>query len=241
MIYFRRTKINWMDKSLIIAIDGHSSCGKSSFAKAIARKLGYIYIDSGAMYRAVTLYCLDNNLIAQNSVDYVALISILPDLEIKINYNTESQRYETWLNGQNVEDAIRRPSVSESVSLIAKIKAVRERLVKIQRSIGANKGIVMDGRDIGTVVFPQADLKIFMTASLEVRAERRYKELIENGVIVKYEDILSNLKNRDETDSTREESPLRQANDAILLDNSHITPEEQMRWFEKLYQKTIQN
>jgi cytidylate kinase len=229
-----------MDKPLVIAIDGHSSSGKSSFAKSIARMLGYIYIDSGAMYRAVTFYCLENNLMQGSSLDYLALIKILPDLEIKITFNKERQQHETWLNGQNVEEAIRRPSISESVSLIAKIREVRERLVKIQRSIGANKGIVMDGRDIGTVVFPQADIKIFMTASLEVRASRRYKELIENGVIVNFEDVLKNLKTRDEIDSNREESPLRQANDAILLDNSQLTPEEQMIWFEDLYRKRLE-
>jgi CMP/dCMP kinase len=229
-----------MIKPLIIAIDGHSSCGKSSFAKAISRKLGYIYIDSGAMYRAVTLYCLENNLIHGTSLDYPALLRALPDLEIKFTFNKESQLYETWLNGQNVEESIRKPSVSELVSLVAKIREVRERLVKIQRSIGANKGIVMDGRDIGTVVFPLADLKIFMTASLEVRSSRRYKELIENGVIINFEDVLKNLKSRDEIDSNREESPLKQASDAILLDNSYLTPNQQLIWFEDLYQKTIQ-
>jgi CMP/dCMP kinase len=230
-----------MKKPLIIAIDGLSSCGKSSFAKAIARKLEYVYIDSGAMYRAITLYCLENNLMQGNSLDYLALIRALPDFVIKITFNKESQQYETWLNGQNVEEAIRRPSVSESVSLIAKIKEVRERLVKIQRSIGANKGIVMDGRDIGTVVFPLADIKIFMTASIEVRASRRFKELIEQGVLVRFEDILKNLQTRDEIDSNREESPLRQASDAVLLDNSMLTPDEQMKWFENLYLKTCQD
>jgi cytidylate kinase len=229
-----------MNIRLVIAIDGYSSCGKSSFAKAIAMKLGYIYIDSGAMYRAVTLYCLENNLLKGNSIDYTELILALPKFEISIKFNANSKRYETWLDGQNVEEAIRRPSVSETVSLIAKIKEVRERLVKIQRSIGANKGIVMDGRDIGTVVFPQADIKIFMTARLEVRAARRYKELIENGIIVNFEDVLKNLRSRDEIDSNREESPLRQAHDAILLDNSELTPDQQMKWFDDLYQKTIQ-
>jgi CMP/dCMP kinase len=226
-----------MNKPLIIAIDGLSSCGKSSFAKAIARKLGYIYIDSGAMYRAVTFYCLENNLMQGNSLDYLALLRALPGFEIRITFNKEHQQYETWLNGQNVEEAIRRPSVSESVSMIAKIREVRERLVKIQRSIGANKEIVMDGRDIGTVVFPQADIKIFMTANLEVRATRRYKELIENGMLVNFDDVLKNLQIRDEIDSSREESPLRQAHDAILLDNSQLTPDEQLIWFENLYQK----
>jgi cytidylate kinase len=229
-----------MNKPLIIAIDGHSSCGKSSFAKAIARKLGYIHIDSGAMYRAVTLYCIENNLLLGNSLDYPALLRILPELEIRLSFNKESQQYETWLNNVNVEEAIRRPSISESVSLIAKIREVRQRLVKIQRSISADKGIVMDGRDIGTVVFPDADIKIFMTASLEVRAARRYKELNDSGVIISFEEVLKNLKTRDEMDSTRSESPLKQASDAIPLDNSLLTPSQQMEWFENIYQKIIQ-
>jgi cytidylate kinase len=198
-----------MIKPLIVAIDGHSSCGKSSFAKAIARKLGYIYIDSGAMYRAVTLFCLENNLMDGKSLDYLSLLDKLPGLEIKITFNKDKQQYETCLNGRNVEEAIRMPDVSEAVSLIAKIREVRERLVTMQRSIGANKAIVMDGRDIGTVVFPTADIKIFMTASLEVRAARRYKELSENGVSISFEEVLENIKTRE------------------------------MRWFEKLYEETL--
>jgi len=228
-----------MNKPLIVAIDGHSSCGKSSFAKAIARKLGYIYIDSGAMYRAVTLFCLENNLLHDQSLDYLALFDKLPELKIKFNYNKAKEQYETWLNGSNVEEAIRMPAISESVSLIAKIKEVRERLVNLQRSMGVNKGIVMDGRDIGTVVFPDADIKIFMTASLDVRAARRYKELSENGVIISFEEVKKNLKTRDQIDSSRNVSPLKQAKDAILLDNSLLTPLDQMHWFDELYQKTL--
>jgi len=228
-----------MNKPLIVAIDGHSSCGKSSFAKAIARKLGYIYIDSGAMYRAVTLFCLENNLLHDQSLDYLALFDKLPELKIKFNYNKAKEQYETWLNGSNVEEAIRMPAISESVSLIAKIKEVRERLVNLQRSMGVNKGIVMDGRDIGTVVFPDADIKIFMTASLDVRAARRYKELSENGVIISFEEVKKNLKTRDQIDSSRNVSPLKQAKDAILLDNSLLTPLDQMHWFNELYQKTL--
>jgi len=230
-----------MNKPLVIAIDGHSSCGKSSFAKAIARKLGYIYIDSGAMYRAVTLYCLENNIMDGQSLDYIALLNILPELEIKITYNQEKEQYETWLNGYNVEEAIRMPVISKSVSQVAKIREVRERLVNIQRKMGAIKGIVMDGRDIGTVVFPNADVKIFMTASLEVRAARRYKELSENGVLVSFTEVMDNLKTRDQIDSSRSESPLKQAKDAILLDNSTLTPLDQMLWFENLYQKVLQS
>ncbi len=229
-----------MNKHLIIAIDGHSSCGKSSFAKAIARKLGYIYIDSGAMYRAVTFYCIENNLLDGQSLDYIALLDILPELEIKITYNQEKQQYETWLNGRNVEESIRMPVISESVSLVAKIREVRERLVNIQRTMGANKGIVMDGRDIGTVVFPNADIKIFMTASLEVRAARRFKELSENGILASFAEVMDNLKTRDQIDSSREQSPLKQAKDAVLLDNSTLAPLDQMIWFEKLYQKVLQ-
>jgi cytidylate kinase len=228
-----------MIKSLIIAIDGHSSCGKSSFAKAIARKLDYIYIDSGAMYRAVTLYCLENNIMDGQSLDYISLLDTLPNLDIKITFNKEKLQYETWLNGLNVEEDIRMPVISESVSLVAKIREVRERLVNIQRIMGANKGIVMDGRDIGTVVFPNADIKIFMTASIEVRAARRYKELSENGVVISFAEVMDNLKTRDQIDSSREESPLKQAKDAVLLDNSILTPLDQMRWFEDLYQKVL--
>ena len=186
------------------------------------------------MYRAVTLFCNENNFFSGNKLDHAGLLKVLPSLKISFSFSTTNHRYETWLNGKNVEDSIRQIGVSEKVSLIAKIREVRQQMVKMQRSIGREKGIVMDGRDIGTVVFPEADLKIFMTASLEVLTDRRYKELIEKGEQVTREDIMENLKTRDEIDSSREESPLRQASDAVVLDNSHMTPDEQMRWLEKI-------
>lgn len=223
-----------MNKNLVIAVDGHSSCGKSSFAKSIAKKYGLIYIDSGAMYRAVTLYCIENGLFADGNLLFKSLFKVLPSLSIRFTFNPSLNRYETWLNGRNVEEEIRHIEVSARVSQVAKIREVRQQLVQMQRDIGQAKGIVMDGRDIGTVVFPQADLKIFMTASLEVRTDRRYKELIEKGEKVSREEVMENLRTRDLIDSTREESPLRQAPDALVLDNSFLTPDEQMVWLENI-------
>jgi CMP/dCMP kinase len=218
---------------LIIAVDGHSSCGKSTFAKAIADKLGYLYIDSGAMYRAVTLFCMETHLIMDEKVDHENLLKALPFISIEFHPGPAGKQ-ETWMNGRNVEEAIRQPAISEKVSIISKIREVRQQMVKLQRYLGRNKGIVMDGRDIGTVVFPEAELKIFMTASLEVRAERRYKELVEKGISIDKEEVKENLATRDRIDSSREESPLRQAQDAIVLDNSLISVEDQMIWLEKL-------
>ncbi len=223
-----------MNKNLVIAVDGHSSCGKSSFAKSIAKKYGLIYIDSGAMYRAVTLYGIEKGLFSAGNIHQNALIEALPSLSIRFTYNPSLSRYETWLNGRNVEENIRHIEVSARVSQVAKIREVRQQLVQMQRDVGKNKGIVMDGRDIGTVVFPQADLKIFMTASLEVRTGRRYKELIGKGEKVSREEVMENLRTRDQIDSTREESPLRQAPDALVLDNSFLTPGEQMEWLENI-------
>jgi CMP/dCMP kinase len=223
-----------LSSKLIIAVDGHSSCGKSTFAKAIAEKLGYLYVDSGAMYRAITLFCMEKNLIVGEKVDQEGLKKLLPAISIEFKPSLMDGKQEIWLNGSNVEEAIRRPSVSEKVSIISKIREVRQQMVKLQRNIGRNKGIVMDGRDIGTVVFPEADIKIFMTASLEVRTERRYKELIAKGIRVSKEEVMNNLDTRDRIDSSREESPLRQAPDAYLLDNSYMNPGEQMVWFQKL-------
>jgi len=216
---------------LIIAIDGHSSCGKSSFAKAVAKELGYLYIDSGAMYRAVTLYAIRNGLIKNRQPDLAAIEEHLPVIRVDFRYNTDAILYETFLNGENVEALIRNMEVSENVSEISKIKSVRSHLVALQREIGKKKGIVMDGRDIGTVVFPDADVKIFMTASLEVRAMRRYKELQEKNIPASLEEIKENLAQRDFIDQNREESPLRKADDAIALDNSNMTPVQQMQWF----------
>ena len=223
-----------MNKKLIIAVDGFSSCGKSSFAKAIARKMAYIYIDSGAMYRAITLYAIENNLFPGGVLDEKSLLQAIPGIRITFALNAGHTRYETCLNGKSVEDAIRQIAVSEKVSHIAKLREVRRQMVTLQRDIGKNKGIVMDGRDIGTVVFPGADLKIFMTASLEVRTDRRYRELLSKGEQVSREEVMANLEKRDRIDSSREESPLRQAPDAVLLDNSHMTPEEQLLWLENI-------
>ncbi|RLD63761.1 MAG: (d)CMP kinase [Bacteroidetes bacterium] len=214
----------------IIAIDGFSSCGKSTVAKDLAKKLNYLYIDSGAMYRAVTLFCLRNNIINENNIDEEKLKSLINNIKISFRYNTKTGQPETYLNGNNVEDEIRNVEVSENVSSISKIKFVRENLVKQQQELGKNKAIVMDGRDIGTTVFPNADLKIFMTADVDVRAQRRFKELSEKGQNVSIEEIRNNIKNRDYLDQNREISPLKKADDAIILDNSHLTKEEQLAW-----------
>jgi len=216
--------------SFIIAIDGYSSCGKSTVAKDVARELGYLYIDSGAMYRAVTLYCLQNNLIRDGIVLTDQLARHIDRIKISFKFNPSLNRNEIWMNGVNVEEEIRTPAVANQVSPVSVIGFVRETLVKIQREMGRNKGIVMDGRDIGTVVFPQADLKIFMTASPEIRAQRRYDELKAKGLEVTFEEVLQNITDRDRIDSTREISPLRQAEDALVLDNSHLTREEQLAW-----------
>ena len=217
-------------KKLIIAIDGFSSCGKSTVAKDLAKKLNYIYIDSGAMYRAVTLFCLKNNIINDNNIDEQKLKSLINNIKITFKYNSKTGQPETFLNGNNVEDEIRNVEVSENVSPISKIKFVRENLVKQQQELGKNKAIVMDGRDIGTTVFPNADLKIFMTADVDVRAQRRFKELSEKGQNVSIEEIRNNIKNRDYLDQNREVSPLKRADDALILDNGHLTKEEQLVW-----------
>ncbi|MFA5218266.1 MAG: (d)CMP kinase [Bacteroidales bacterium] len=231
-------------KKIIIAIDGVSSSGKSTAAKDVARELGYTYIDSGAMYRAITLYCIRENLIHQGLVDEKTLKDRIPDIRIEFVFNELTSRSDTYLNGEKVEDEIRNPAVAALVSPVSKIGFVREAMVTLQRELGQEKGIVMDGRDIGTVVFPDAEVKIFLTASPEVRAKRRYKELKIKGLDVNYDDILSNLQERDRIDSTREISPLRKADDAIELDNSGMTLEEQKAFIleqvEAWRQRTIQ-
>ena len=224
---------------IIIAIDGYSSCGKSTVAKEVAKLLRYTYIDSGAMYRAVTLYCLRNNLAPGGVVDLVKLQSQIDLIKIRFVYVREFQKHETFLNGENVEEEIRRPEVANLVSPVSIIGFVREALVKQQREMGKDKGIVMDGRDIGTVVFPDAELKIFMTASPEIRAKRRYDEMIAKGVRVDTADIIKNIQDRDHIDSTREISPLRQADDAIVLDNSYMTREEQLAFVLKLAKERL--
>lgn len=210
-------------KKIVIAIDGYSSCGKSTLAKGLATALSYAYIDSGAMYRAVTLYLLQHNI---DPADEVAVESALP--YITIHFENIGLGNHTFLNGEDVEEAIRQMEVSENVSQVSVISAVRRAMVKQQKAMGRRKSIVMDGRDIGTVVFPDAELKIFLTADPEVRAQRRYKELVEKGVEVAMEAVRRNLAERDRIDSTRADSPLRQAEDAIVLDNTHLTHEEQL-------------
>ena len=224
-------------KKITIAIDGHSSCGKSTMAKDLARRIGYVYIDTGAMYRAVTLFAMRHNLIANGQVDAAKLQEEMGNIHISLRLNPETQRPDTYLNGECVEGEIRTMEVSRHVSLIAALPFVRSAMVEMQREMGKEKGVVMDGRDIGTVVFPHAELKIFVTASAEVRAQRRYDELTAKGEKCNYEEILENVKERDHIDSTREISPLRQAEDAIVLDNTHMTIPEQENWLMEEYKK----
>lgn len=218
------------EKKLIIAIDGHSSCGKSTVAKDLAKKIAYTYIDSGAMYRVVTLFAMRNDLISNDKVDENKLAHIIDQVQISFQYNEEKKRHETYLNNELVEDEIRSLEIANHVSSIAKIKFVREKMVAFQRELSKDGGVIMDGRDIGTVVFPNADLKIFMTADVEIRAIRRFKELSEKGENISLDEIRENVRKRDYIDENRDESPLRKADDAIILDNSHITPEEQLDW-----------
>ena len=209
-------------KKITIAIDGHSSCGKSTMAKDLAKEVGYIYVDTGAMYRTVTLYCMRNNLIKDGKIDEAGLREVINDIDIDL---------------RNLDPQIRSIEVSNNVSMVATIPFVREAMVDKQREMGKNKGVVMDGRDIGTTVFPDAELKVFVTASAEVRAQRRYDELKEKGMPADYEEILKNVQERDYIDSHREVSPLRQAPDAILLDNSHMTISEQKDWLMDKFRK----
>ncbi len=219
-----------MGTPIIIAIDGFSSSGKSTMARRLASRIGYRYIDSGAMYRAVTLYALEAGLIASDgTIDEDSLVTALPHLQIDFEPQSDGTQH-TMLNGIDVEDEIRRLRVSNAVSPVAAIPAVRHALVDMQKEMGKTKGIVMDGRDIGTVVFPQAELKIYVDATAETRAQRRFKEMVEKGAQVSYEDILANVVHRDHIDTTRSESPLRRADDAISLDNSRMTIEEQDEW-----------
>ena len=224
-------------KKITIAIDGYSSCGKSTMAKDLAREIGYIYIDSGAMYRAVTLFCLENHLFTEEGIDREALEKRMSEINISFQLNPETQRPVTYLNGANVEERIRTMEVSSHVSPVAALGFVREAMVRLQQEMGKAKGIVMDGRDISTVVFPDAELKIFVTASAEIRAQRRYDELTAKGQEVSFEEILKNVKERDYIDQNRAVSPLRQAEDAILLDNSHLTIEEQKQWLAEQFQR----
>ncbi len=225
-------------EKIIIAIDGFSSCGKSTMAKDLAHELGYIYVDTGAMYRCVALYALQHKLFLKNGeINIPELEAAMPNINISFKLNKETGRPDTYLNNENVENKIRTMEVSSHVSSIAAIPFVREALVAQQQKMGKDKGIVMDGRDIGTVVFPNAELKIFVTASPEVRAQRRYDELMEKGMEADYNEILENVKRRDYIDSHRDVSPLRKADDAIELDNSNISIEEQKQWLIKQYKR----
>ena len=226
-------------KKITIAIDGHSSCGKSTMAKDLAREVGYVYVDTGAMYRCVTLYALRHDLFTDDGIKEDELRKEMPNIRISFKFNAETGRPDTYLNDELVEDKIRTMEVSNHVSPIATLGFVREAMVAQQQQMGKDKGVVMDGRDIGTVVFPDAELKIFVTASAEVRAQRRYDELKGKGMEADYEDILKNVQERDYIDSHREVSPLKKADDAILLDNSNMTIAEQKQWLIERFKEAL--
>jgi cytidylate kinase len=222
-------------QTITIAIDGYSSCGKSTLAKALAHKLGYKYIDTGAMYRAVTLYAIRHELIdTEGTIDYDRFLIHLPDIEVKFGINAETHHSDVFLNGENVEQEIRTMAVSSLVSKISAIKEVRDEMVSLQRQMGKRKGVIMDGRDIGTHVFPKAELKLFMTADPDVRAKRRLDEYSSKGQYFTLDEVKQSLHKRDEEDINRKESPLIQAEDAIVIDNSDITREEQLIFVLKL-------
>lgn len=218
-----------MTKKITIAIDGFSSTGKSTLAKQLAKHLGYIYVDTGAMYRAVAFFAMQNNLISSDSFNKVELVNQLKDIMLEFKFNSDLGFAEMYLNGDNVEKAIRTIEVSGFVSKVAEVSEVRAKLVEQQQEMGKNKAIVMDGRDIGTVVFPDAELKIFMAASASTRAQRRYDELLQKGDVVTYEEVLKNVEERDYIDTHREDSPLVMASDAVEIDNSYLNREEQFQ------------
>lgn len=226
-------------KKITIAIDGFSSTGKSTVAKRLAKALGYVYVDTGAMYRAVTLYAMQNDLISDDAFDKEGLNSHLDKVKVNFKFNENLGFAEVYLNGTNVEQEVRNMEVSQYVSQVATVSEVRQRLVKQQQAFGKDNGVVMDGRDIGTVVFPDAELKLFMTASAEKRAQRRYDELLERGDEVSYEAVLENVQSRDLVDSTRKDSPLVKAEDAIRVDNSNMTLDEQFEFILKLSEEKI--
>ena len=226
-------------KKIVIAVDGFSSCGKSTYAKAIAARLGYIFIDTGAMYRAVTLYAIQKGAIKAGEVDEQAVVKLLDEIRISFQFNEQRGASDIYVNGELAEDKIRGIEVSNSVSAVSAIAEVRQKLVAMQQEMGKDRGVVMDGRDIGTVVFPDAELKIYMTADPKVRAQRRYDELTAKGDRVSLEEIERNVRERDKADMSRAISPLRQAEDAIVLDNSHMTVDEQMVWFDEQFAKIV--
>ena len=230
MTKYRNNEKKQNMKKITIAIDGHSSCGKSTMAKDLAREVGYVYVDTGAMYRSVTLFALRNGLFTADGIDEETLRQRMPEIKISFKFNAETGRPDTYLNGELVEQEIRTMEVSNHVSPIATLGFVREAMVAQQQQMGKDKGVVMDGRDIGTVVFPDAELKVFVTASAEVRAQRRYDELKGKGMEADYDEILKNVQERDYIDSHREVSPLKKADDAIELDNSNMTIAEQKQW-----------
>lgn len=234
-----KTTFRLKKSKIVIAIDGHSSCGKSTFAKQIAISLGYVYIDSGAMYRAVTLACLRGGLFESGKLNLARLPQLLSQTHIAFRQNENGAGWITLLNSEVVEEAIRSLEVARHVSIVAAIPEVREKMVEQQQEMGKDKGIVMDGRDIGTVVFPNAELKIFMTADPLIRAQRRLKEIEEKGQKATIEEVLANIEERDYIDQNRDVSPLRKANDAIVLDNSHMTVNEQMEWVNELVNAKI--
>ncbi len=227
------------NKKIIIAIDGFSSSGKSSMAKWLAKQIGYLYVDTGAMYRAVTLYCLRNALIVGNAIDEQMLQKQLSHIHISFSPNPKTGIPETYLNGENVEKEIRSLEVSNYVSPVSTLKSVRQTLVKQQQEMGKDKGIILDGRDIGTTVFPNAELKIFITATPEIRAERRFLEMQKKGENISFDKVLENVKKRDFIDQNRTESPLKKADDAIVLDNSHVSIEKQRAWILKQFEKVM--
>ena len=226
-------------QKIVIAIDGFSSCGKSTFAKAIAARLGYIFIDTGAMYRAVTLYALEQGAIVEGKVDEAAVVALLPEVNISFKFNAERGASDVYVNGELAEGKILNIEVSNCVSSVSSIREVREKLVAMQQQMGRERGVVMDGRDIGTVVFPDAELKIFMTDEPKVRSERGYAEVTAKGDKVTMEEILENVISRDKADMERAISPLRQAEDAVVLDNSYMSVEEQMAWFMERYEQIV--
>lgn len=226
-------------ENMIIAIDGFSSCGKSTFAKSIAKKYGLLYIDSGAMYRGVTLWAIENDAIEGDDLQEEKIVEALDSISIEFKKESNEQYPSLWLNGVNVEEKIRSMEVSNHVSPVSKIAAVREKMVELQREMSENSSVVMDGRDIGTVVFPNADIKVFMTALPEIRARRRYDEMLEKGREADLKTILENVNKRDQIDQNRDVSPLKQAEDAEVLDNSHLSPEEQMIWFAERFKTEL--
>lgn len=238
MLYY----ITRMKNKIVIAVDGFSSCGKSTMAKSLAKEIGYIYIDSGAMYRAVTLYCMQQGLFEGESIDEARLQKEIANIKVEFRINKNTGMPDTYLNGLDVESAIRGMDVSGKVSQVSAIPFVRTAMVALQQEMGKAKGIVMDGRDIGTVVFPDAELKVFVTAKPEIRAQRRFDELqLKGNTAITFDEVLENLKQRDYLDQTRAESPLKMADDAIELDNSYMTVDEQMQWLLHKFNQIITN